>query len=69
MEDVGKRLAASFCVNGEIGDRVFGRGVFGVAFEYGNTSFFVEVPTSNAFFRLLCLTERIFTAGPQLPAR
>ena len=41
----------------------------GVAFEYGNTNFFVEVPTSNTFFRLLCLTERIFTAAPQPPAR
>ena len=41
----------------------------GAAFENGNTSFFVEVPTSNTFFRLLCLTERIFTAVPQLPAR
>ena len=29
----------------------------GAAFENGNTSFFVEVPTSNTFFRLLCLTE------------
>jgi hypothetical protein len=36
----------------------------GSAFENGNTSFFVEVPTSNTFFRLLCLTERIFTTGP-----
>ncbi len=39
----------------------------GSPFENGNTSFFVDVPTSNTFFRLLCLTERIFTAAPQLP--